>query len=338
MIPKISVVVPVFNAESCLNRCIDSILSQTFTDFELLLIDDGSDDGSSDICDKYVEVDKRVKFFHKLNGGVSSARNVGLKNSIGEWVTFVDSDDYLAPNFLYRFFLRISAEQFDLYFGNSAIVTIAGEYQYNKILKDVVCNVSDAVNIFSVNRQGDLHGKIFKKEILLRNGIYFNENVFYAEDGIFFDEYLVQIDKVAIDSQICYTYERVSSGISFRLNSFKSESICFHCYYNVIEKLSKKISKPISALFNCWIAERYIYSLFRDSTIKKFKIELEGLPDEKLRLIADAVKNKRMGCIMYEMIISRRFEIAWFFMNIVSFKIGFKRLFTGYFLHLHNFH
>lgn len=323
--PKISVIIPVYNAEVYLHRCVDSILSQSFKDFEVLLIDDGSTDQSGMICDEYANSDERVKVFHKKNGGVSSARNVGLNNSIGEWITFVDSDDYVAPNFLYRFSLRLR-ERFDLYFGNSAIITIAGEYQYNKILKDVVCDVKDAVNLYLVNRQGDLHGKIFNKKILLRSSIYFNENVFYAEDGIFFDEYLAQIDKVAIDSLICYTYERVSSGISFRLNSFKSESICFHCYYNVIEKLSGKIGKPISALFNCWIAERYLNSLFRDSTITNFKFELDCMPDEKLRLIADAIKNKRMGYITYKMIISRHFRITWIFMHVVFFKIGIKRL------------
>ena len=98
--PKISVIVPVYNAEKYLHRCIDSILSQTFTDFELLLIDDGSKDGSGAICDEYAAKDNRVRVFHKENGGVSSARNLGLDNACGEWVTFVDADDYVRPSYL----------------------------------------------------------------------------------------------------------------------------------------------------------------------------------------------------------------------------------------------
>lgn len=91
----ISVIVPVYNTEQYLPRCIDSILSQSFTDFGLLLIDDGSKDGSGKICDAYAEKDNRIRVFHKENGGVSSARNLGLDNAKGEWVCFVDSDDEL---------------------------------------------------------------------------------------------------------------------------------------------------------------------------------------------------------------------------------------------------
>ena len=88
----VSIIVPVYNTEKFLHRCIDSILAQTYTDFELLLIDDGSKDSSGAICDEYAVKDARVRVFHKENGGVSSARNLGLDNAKGEWITFVDSD------------------------------------------------------------------------------------------------------------------------------------------------------------------------------------------------------------------------------------------------------
>ena len=94
--PKISVIVPVYNAEKYLHRCIDSILSQTFTDFELLLINDGSKDSSGAICDEYAAKDNRVRVFHKENCGVSSARNLGIVNSIAEFVVLIDSDDWFA--------------------------------------------------------------------------------------------------------------------------------------------------------------------------------------------------------------------------------------------------
>lgn len=95
MNPKISVIVPVYNVEKFLRRCIDSILAQTFTDFELLLIDDGSKDKSGEICDEYAAKDARIRVFHKQNGGVSSARNLGIDKAQGEWVYFVDSDDWI---------------------------------------------------------------------------------------------------------------------------------------------------------------------------------------------------------------------------------------------------
>jgi len=101
--PKISVIVPVYNAAPYLHRCIDSILAQTFTDFELLLIDDGSTDGSGRFCDEYADKDGRIRVFHKENGGVSSARNVGLDNACGEWIAFCDSDDRVFPEWLENF-------------------------------------------------------------------------------------------------------------------------------------------------------------------------------------------------------------------------------------------
>lgn len=96
----ISIIVPVYNAEPTLCKCVDSILAQTYPHFELLLIDDGSKDKSGTICDAYAEKDSRVRVFHKSNGGVSSARNLGIDNINGSYLTFVDSDDYVDRNYL----------------------------------------------------------------------------------------------------------------------------------------------------------------------------------------------------------------------------------------------
>lgn len=96
--PKVSVIVPVYNGEKYLNRCIDSILSQTFTSFELLLINDGSIDKSGVICDEYANKDPRIRVFYKENGGVSSARKIGIKSAKGDFLCFVDADDYFIDN------------------------------------------------------------------------------------------------------------------------------------------------------------------------------------------------------------------------------------------------
>lgn len=107
--PEISVIVPVYNVEAYLSRCIDSVLSQTFRDFELILVDDGSTDGSPALCDWYAEQDSRVRVYHKENGGQSSARNVGVRYAEGEFIAFVDSDDWCSPYMLsYLHFLARS--------------------------------------------------------------------------------------------------------------------------------------------------------------------------------------------------------------------------------------
>lgn len=100
--PSVTVIVPVYNVEPWLRECVDSILNQTFRDFELILVDDGSPDGCGAICDEYARRDSRVRVIHKENGGLSSARNAGLRIARGEYIAFVDSDDFIAPNMLRR--------------------------------------------------------------------------------------------------------------------------------------------------------------------------------------------------------------------------------------------
>lgn len=125
--PKISVIIPVYNVESYLSKCIDSILCQTYTDFELLLVDDGSSDASGKICDMYKENDNRIRVFHKKNEGVSKARNLALNNALGEFVIFVDSDDWIEPN---TFELVLNQlENFDILFFD-----IIWHYEDNSII------------------------------------------------------------------------------------------------------------------------------------------------------------------------------------------------------------
>lgn len=112
--PKISIIVPVYKAEKYLNRCVDSILAQTFTDFELLLIDDGSPDKSGEICDEYARKDSRVRVIHKENGGVSSARQRGLDESIGEYTIHADPDDWVEPTMLEELYNKANKEDADM--------------------------------------------------------------------------------------------------------------------------------------------------------------------------------------------------------------------------------
>ena len=105
--PQISVIVPVYKTEAYLRRCVDSILAQTFTDFELILVDDGSPDKCYAICEDYKAKDNRVSVIHKKNGGVSSARNAGLDAARGVFVTFVDSDDYVKPAYFLFYYIPL---------------------------------------------------------------------------------------------------------------------------------------------------------------------------------------------------------------------------------------
>ena len=148
----ISVIVPVYNTEPYLRRCVDSILSQTFTDFELLLIDDGSTDRSDAICDEYAVKDERVRVFHKENGGVSSARNLGLDEAKGEWITFVDSDDELLKNALDILYSNISS--------NAALIISNTRFEGFISRKTFI-------NELFMHRLLSLCGNLYKKSVLI---------------------------------------------------------------------------------------------------------------------------------------------------------------------------
>ena len=112
---RFSIIVPVYNVEKYLSTCVESILSQTFNNWELILINDGSTDYSGIICDEYKKKDTRIKVFHTENKGVSAARNIGLKNAIGEWIAFIDSDDYMEKNWLEVVSMTIKKYKAELY-------------------------------------------------------------------------------------------------------------------------------------------------------------------------------------------------------------------------------
>lgn len=204
---QITVIVPVYNTENYLRRCIDSILTQTFTDFELLLIDDGSTDSSGKICDEYKDKDDRIRVFHKENGGVSSARNLGLDNASGELIAFVDSDDYVLTVFL-ETYIMLFKENADLYIlGIIPDYSISSKYiitntslNYNGKIQDVL------LQLMSCQMLGSLCNKAFKKSIIDLNGLRFNESYRFREDEEFLLRYMVFAKQVVSTLKKSYVY------------------------------------------------------------------------------------------------------------------------------------
>lgn len=206
--PQISIILPVYNAERWLKRCIDSILVQTFTDFELLIIDDGSIDSSSTICDEYVSCDNRVRVFHKINGGVSSARNVGLTNAQGIWVTFCDADDYVFPEWLANFKLH-EGQDCDLltqgmmtdkpFIGLSKMQTQCG-FDYLGPPIDFINKACD-FHLLGYNVI-----KAFRRDIIRYNNLEFNERLWFREDEVFLLEYMSLCKKIRSSKDVGYFY------------------------------------------------------------------------------------------------------------------------------------
>ena len=177
--PTISVIVPVYNAEKYLPRCIESVLAQTFVDWEMLLIDDGSTDASGSICDEYAAKDERIRVFHKENGGVSSARNLGLDNAQGEWITFVDSDDYIEENYLKSFEGNLDA---DLVVGNIQMirkqeVEEVGSHISPGYYNDIKSEVANCLTNLCFLAPW---GKMFRRTLVL--GLHFDESMCISED------------------------------------------------------------------------------------------------------------------------------------------------------------
>lgn len=214
--PQISVIVPVYNVEKYLHRCIDSILAQTFTDFELLLIDDGSKDNSGAICDEYAARDSRVQVFHKENGGVSSARNLGLDNAQGEWITFVDSDDWIEPILIESCVAVIRKK-------HNIDVIRYGYYEEESLNKQIIrCSSNENDIIFSLNTffekcdnycyWGFVWNTAFRRDLIRE--LRFDENINYCEDHIFTYEYMIRCKTMRFLSLPLYHYQTFSQGLS----------------------------------------------------------------------------------------------------------------------------
>lgn len=215
--PTISVIVPVYNVEKYLARCISSILAQTFTDFELILVDDGSPDNCGEICDKYAQLDSRIIIIHQHNGGLSSARNVGLELSLynknSEWITFIDSDDWIHKEYLTALF-RAAVEnklKISSLFLTSVVSTKEAENYNNCQFRISVEDVDDVYISFGKQVACYAPGRLYFKS--LWNTIRFPIGKVW-EDVVTTYKVLFQVKKIALVHEDLYYYFVNLDGIS----------------------------------------------------------------------------------------------------------------------------
>lgn len=251
---NISVVVPVFNSEKTLCRCIDSILSQTYNDYELLIINDGSTDHSVELCKKYLNSDSRVKLFSQFNKGVSSARNLGLDEASGKWICFIDSDDWVEADCFEKCF--------DGDIGDSDLIMFSCKWARDSRLPDKMCeNVDDFMDVLPrfIDKITFVTPwcKFFKKDILDKYKIRFDSRFSSGEDTLFSFEYLTVIDKMHLLSFEGYHYvvDESDSTLS-KIKNRDWESQCL--YFDVISRLLDILEKKycISLMkFRCLLGE-----------------------------------------------------------------------------------
>ncbi|MCI6420699.1 MAG: glycosyltransferase [Blautia sp.] len=271
---EVSIIVPVYQVEKYIRQCVDSILAQTFTDFELILVDDGSKDKSGQICDEYARMDTRVKVIHKENGGAADTRNRGMDQAVGNYVMFVDSDDYLAPTMLECLYRNILNENADI---------AACNYLYffeNDRKKDFATNVQSEVltgtEIFYYRKNERNYGfwtvvwnKLMKREtvgkVRFRSGKYY-EDEFWANE-------IYQMDIKIVTIPECLYYYRQHENSTMR---------------------QKKIARSLD-LIEAYQERIYIYLQEQKYSGQAYKVlvySLEHLEESK-RLITNEDERKK---------------------------------------------
>lgn len=271
---KISIIVPVYNTELYLRECIDSVLAQTYSDFELILVDDGSTDNSGIICDEYVQKDNRIKVFHELNLGVSSARNKGLKNITGEWLLFLDSDDTLHLSALERLNKSIeSCPQVD-------IIQFAYTRQPFYCLQvdnegDTILHISPQEYITMGLYNVCAAGSLIKVKLINDNNIKFDSNLRLAEDQVFVFQVLQKSKWCSRLSDVLYYYRdnRSSATNTARPESMLQTIRSLECYKTQIPLAIEQFDNVIMSFIYYMVVDRnipinFIVNIYKDVNVK----------------------------------------------------------------------
>ncbi|BBB90119.1 MAG TPA: glycosyltransferase [Methylomusa anaerophila] len=215
--PLLSIIIPIYKVEKYLNECIDSVLKQSFTDYEIILVDDGSPDNCGKICDHYAQTDKKIKVIHKENSGVSETRNIGIDNSCGQYLMFLDGDDFLVDGCLELMKdTIISNEKTDIFIGQSMIVydddkkhfflqdsfdaEAINKLQKKEILVYIFGTVKDIV--WAVWRN------VYRRELVISNGLYFDKKLICAEDGDWHIKAMLAAEKISAFKLPLVNYRR----------------------------------------------------------------------------------------------------------------------------------
>lgn len=203
--PKISIIIPVYKAENYLHRCVDSILAQTFTDFEVILVDDGSPDKSGDICDEYAKIDSRVHVIHKVNGGVSSARQCGIDKAQGEYTIHADPDDWVESTMLEDLYKKAKDDDADMVLCDFYMNTVKTQI-YQKQQPTALDHETVLKELFQ-HLHGSCWNKLIKRACYSRYEVKFDLNLSLCEDLFYHTCLLVNPIKISYLPKAYYHYD-----------------------------------------------------------------------------------------------------------------------------------
>lgn len=253
--PEISVIVPVYKVEPYIHKCVDSILAQTFTDYELILVDDGSPDTCGNICDEYAQKDARIHVIHKENGGLSDARNAGMKIACGEYVIFIDSDDYIDADMLSYLYENLKKADADM--ATCGIYEVyADRIEKQEEEPDFVCSGEEAFRCILRGHtiRGEIWNKLIKRSCI--SDLEFPKGKLY-EDIFYTVDMMQRIKKVAVGTKPKYYYLHRSDSITGKAYRPKLFDIIdgYTKNYQVVQRAFPKLEEEAECL---WIWSRFI--------------------------------------------------------------------------------
>lgn len=277
----ISIIVPIYKAESCINNCVNSILAQTNPDWELILVDDGSPDRSGQICDKYAKMDPRIRVIHKPNGGVSSARNVGIEHANGDWISFVDADDYVSNNYCEAVIGRSS----DIIVVDSLVVDLKGKIVDSSQRKgsEFEGSYEAIVKHFLLDRKSGVPwAKFIKRETI--GDVRFEIGQKIGEDTVFVYDILARAKTIEITTGYYYYWVQGIEGDLLKYRISVDQAIKYACRvfkaYDSINVKSIYTEKKLLLYFFCLIDKRHpiqVRKWFEDPMIGQYHSRLEAL-------------------------------------------------------------
>lgn len=327
--PIVSIITPVYKVVNCLPKCIESVISQTFTEWEMILVDDGSPDRSGEICDEYALRDSRIKVLHKQNGGPSSARNLGIEHAQGKYIWFVDSDDWIEQEALSCIFNVMDNSNADVCFfclnpiSNSEVqvpfdfISIVGR---NVDSVHYIGKQECAKAFVEVEMSGGMGwtcNKWFKKSIIDENNIRFDTRFAIQEDHLFTLSYLLHVNHVIITSYAPYNYVMQSGTLLTRKYSFENTKMRNEAMYEARCRLCESFMIK-NLKYVKWYTADYISR--RVSNLKHLKNSNLTIKERigEIKTINELVKKNNVDST----IIRKYKKINWLPANIVNIIVS----------------
>ena len=297
----ISVIIPVYNSEKYLKKCVDSVLCQTYTNYEILLIDDGSKDNSFAMCNEYKEQNSKVRVFHKENGGASSARNVGIKEAKGKYIYFLDSDDWLREDALQKLIVTAHNEGADLVFCEAKAIDDINnkEYHGNYEYKSKYETDSASVIMEKMMRQKEFHVAIWMllidKRIFDDNNLLFKEGIMYEDMIISYQFYCLAKRAAHVNEQLYFRRYRENSVMTTKRKE-KNLVSAIAVYYGVSDFMKATQQHNTMHIVRCSYNVFNVYRSMSADVKKKYKTDIKLFKKDILKNNAYGDKALKLEC------------------------------------------